>query len=63
VEAIIAQAIAVGRVRDQPVKPLAHVFIGAADEAATCVVRAEDPALARDQMRADLSQLIRALSV
>jgi hypothetical protein len=39
------------------------VFIGALDEAPTCVVRAEDPALARDQMRAVLSQLIRALSV
>ena len=63
VEAMIAQAIAVGRIREQPVKPLAHVFIGSLDEASMYVVRAEDPALARDQMRAVLSQLIRAVSV
>ena len=62
VEAIIAQAIAVGRIREQPVKPLAHVLIGSLDEAAVYVVRAEDPVLARDQMRAALSQLIRALA-
>ena len=62
VEAIIAQAIAVGRIREQPVKPLAHVLIGSLDEAAMYVVRAEDPVLARDQMRAALSQLIRALA-
>jgi len=62
VEEMIAQAIAVGRIRDQPVKPLAHVLIGSLDEAALYVVRAEDPALARDQMRAVVSQLVRALS-
>jgi AcrR family transcriptional regulator len=63
VEGIIAHAISVGRIQDQPVGPLAHVLIGSIDEAAMYVVRAEDPALARDQMRAVLSQLIRALSI
>ena len=62
VEAMISQAISVGRIPEQPVRPLAHVLIGSLDEAAMYVVRAEDPALARDQMRAVISRLVRALS-
>ncbi len=62
VEAMIAHAISAGRIQEQPVKPLAHVFIGSLDEAAMYVVRAEDPALARDQMRAVISRLVWALS-
>ena len=62
---MIAHAISVGqRIQEQPVKPLlAHVFIGSLDEAAMHVVRAEDPALARDQMRVVISRLVWALSV
>ena len=63
VEAMLAHAISVGRIEDQPVRPLAHVLIGSLDEAAMYVVRAEDPVLARDQMRTVVSRLIRALSV
>jgi AcrR family transcriptional regulator len=63
VEAILAHAISVGRIEAQPVKPLAHVLIGSLDEAAMYVVRAEDPALAREQMRAVLSRLVRSLAV
>jgi AcrR family transcriptional regulator len=63
VEGMIAQALSGGRIQDQPVGPLAHVLIGSLDEAAMYVVRAEDPAFARDQMRAVISQLIRALSI
>jgi len=63
VEAMLAHAISVGRIEDQPVKPLAHVLIGSLDEAAMYVVRAEDPALAREQMRAVLSRLVRSLAV
>jgi AcrR family transcriptional regulator len=62
VEAMIAHAISIGRIEEQPVEPLAHVLIGALDEAAMYVVRAEDPALARDQMRAVISRLVWALS-
>jgi AcrR family transcriptional regulator len=62
VEAMIAHAISTGRIREQPVKPLAHVLIGSLDEAALFVVRAEDPAAARDQMRAVIAQLVRALA-
>jgi AcrR family transcriptional regulator len=63
VEAMIAHAISVGRIEEQPVKPLAHVLIGSLDEAAMYIVRAEDPALARDQTRAVVSRLVRALSL
>jgi len=63
VEEMIDNAIAVGRIRDQPVAPLAHVLVGSLDEAAMYVVRAPDPALAREHMRAVISQLIRALAI
>ena len=62
VEELIAEAISVGRLEAQPVKPLAHVLIGAIDEAAMYVVRAEDPAIARDQMREVISRLVWALA-
>ncbi|MDQ6745474.1 MAG: TetR/AcrR family transcriptional regulator [Actinomycetota bacterium] len=62
IEELIAHAIAVGRIHEQPVKPLAHVLIGSLDEAAMYVVRAENLALARDQMRAVISRLVWALS-
>jgi AcrR family transcriptional regulator len=63
IEAMISHAISVGRMVQQPVKPLAHVLIGSLDEAAMYVVRAEDSALARDQMREVISRLVRAMSV
>ena len=62
VEAMIAHAISAGRLEAQPARPLAHVLIGALDEAAMYVVRAEDPAAARDEMRAVISRLVRALA-
>jgi AcrR family transcriptional regulator len=62
VEAMIAHAISAGRIQDQPVTPLAHILIGSLDEAAMYVVRAQDPTLARDQMRAAISRLVHALS-
>lgn len=63
VEAVLAHAIDVGRIRPQPAKPLAHVFIGALDEAAIYIARAEDPLTARKDMRAVITQLIGALAV
>jgi len=61
-EALIAHAIEVGRIPDQPVKPLAHVLIGAIDEAALYVVRAEDRVQAREEMRAVVSRLVASLA-
>ncbi len=62
VEGLITHAIAVGRIPEQPVKPLAHVLIGAIDEAALYVVRAEDPDQARADTRAVVSRLVQALA-
>lgn len=62
VEAMIAHAIDVGRLPAQPVKPLAHVIIGAIDEAALYVARADDPAAAREEMRFVVGRLLAALA-
>jgi AcrR family transcriptional regulator len=63
VQGLLAYAIEVGRIRLQPVTPLAHVLIGALDEAALYVARAEDPDQARAEMNAVLDQLMDALAV
>ncbi len=47
VQSLLAWAIEVGRVRQQPVSPLAHILIGALDEAALFIARADDPDQAR----------------
>jgi AcrR family transcriptional regulator len=60
-EAILRAAMEAGRIGEQPVRPLAHVLIGALDEAALYVARADDPAVARDEMRAVLRRLVRGL--
>jgi len=62
VEGVLAQAIEVERIPRQPVAPLAHALVGALDEAALYVARAEDQAVARDQMRAVLARLIAGIA-
>ena len=59
--AALEQAIAAGAIPAQPVAPLAHVLIGALDEAALFVSRADDPGLARTQMRQVLRRLVQGL--
>ena len=63
VQALLAQAMETGRIRPQPVRPLAHVFMGASDEAALYVAEAADRAQARAEMTAVLDQLIEGLAV
>jgi AcrR family transcriptional regulator len=58
VEVVLAQAMEEGRIRPQPVRPLAHVFMGASDEAALYVAEAADHARARAEMIEVLDQLI-----
>jgi AcrR family transcriptional regulator len=60
-EAILRAAMDAGRIAEQPVRPLAHVLIGALDEAALYVARAADPAAARDEMRAVLRRIVGGL--
>ena len=43
VEAAIQTLLDAGLLADQPVRPLAHVLIGALEEAALYAARAEDP--------------------
>lgn len=58
VEVVLAQAMEEGRIRPQPVRPLAHVFMGASDEAALYVAEAADRPRARAEMIEVLDQLI-----
>ncbi len=57
IEATLQAAIEAGAIEAQPVRPLAHVLMGALDEAAMLVARAEDP----DQMRGEVGQTLGAL--
>jgi AcrR family transcriptional regulator len=63
VEALIAQAVATGAVPDQPVRPLAHVMIGAIDEAALYVSRSDEPEKARAEMLDVIRRLVRAITI
>ena len=58
VQALLSQGIELGRIRAQPVRPLAHVLMGAGDEAALYVAEAADHARARAEMIEVLDQLI-----
>lgn len=61
VEAVLSAAMANGSLIEQPLRPLAHVLIGALDEAALFVARAEDADAAREQMRTVLRALLAGL--
>jgi AcrR family transcriptional regulator len=61
-EAMLAQGIESGRIRPQPVRALAHVLMGASDEAALYVAESADPARARAEMLQILDRLIDVVS-
>lgn len=61
VEAVLQAAIDVGQLEPQPVRPLAHVLMGAIDEAALYVATAEDSRAARVEVTAVLDRLLSAL--
>ena len=58
VQALLAHGIELGRIRPQPARPLAHVLMGAGDEAALYVAEAADHTRARNEMIEVLDQLI-----
>ncbi len=62
IEGVLAHAIEVGRIPQQPVPALAHVLVGALDEAALYVARANDQTAAREQMRAVIARLVAGLA-
>jgi AcrR family transcriptional regulator len=57
----LQSAIEAGAIVPQPVAPLAHVLIGALNESALYVARAEDPAAARDQCVAIIDRILHGL--
>ena len=60
-EQLLKAAIEAGQLRPQPLRPLALVLLGAVDEAAMYLARAEDPARAREEVRAVIRDLIAGL--
>jgi AcrR family transcriptional regulator len=58
VQALLDHGIELGRIRAQPPRPLAHVLMGAGDEAALYVTGAEDRPRARAEMIEILDHLI-----
>ena len=62
IEATLQAAIDAGAIAAQPVRPLAHVLMGALDEAAMLVARAEDPEAARAEVGRTIDTLLGALS-
>jgi AcrR family transcriptional regulator len=61
IEASLQTAIEAGAIVAQPVRPLAHVLMGALDEAAMLVARAEDPEQARAEVGSTLDLLLDGL--
>jgi AcrR family transcriptional regulator len=61
--AAIQRAVDVGAIPVQPVRPLAHVLLGALDEAALLIARADDVVSARREVGETLDRLLTALSV
>jgi AcrR family transcriptional regulator len=62
IEASLGAAIEAGEIRPLPLKPLAHLLLGALDEAAMLVAREQDPA-ARAEVIATLSALLDGFAV
>lgn len=60
-EGVLTAAIEAGQLAPQPTRPLAHVLLGALDEAALYVARAPDVDAARVEMRAAIRTLLSAL--
>jgi len=63
VEGLLDHAVATGSIPRQPVRPLAHVLIGALDEAALYVATAEDPVVARAEVQEVVNRLLAAIVV
>src|SRR6185437_773267 len=62
VQLALESAMEAGAITRQPVAPLAHVLVGALQESALYVARADDPAAARDQCAAVFDQILAGLA-
>ncbi len=63
IEATLQAAVEAGAIAEQPVRPLAHLLMGALDEAAMLVARSVDPELRRIEVGRTLELLLAGLSV
>ena len=61
-EAALQAAMDAGNIPAQPVRPLAHVLIGALDEAVLYISRADDPVTARAEVGDVLGRLLASLA-
>ena len=61
VRASIEASIAAGEIPPQPVDALAHMFLGALNEAALLIARADDPSTARAEVETSLVNLLEGL--
>jgi AcrR family transcriptional regulator len=61
VEATVQAAIQAGLIESQPVRPLAHLLLGALDEGAMLVARAADRGKTRKEVGDSVSRLLEAL--
>jgi AcrR family transcriptional regulator len=61
VQATVQAAIDAGQIEPQPARPLAHILIGALDEAAMLVARADDVKAARREVGNALERYLQAL--
>ena len=63
VKASLAQAMETGLIARQPVDPLAHLIVGALDEAAMYIARAADASAARREMGDSIERMLAGLRV
>jgi len=61
VQAVLQAAVDAGVIDDQPVEPLAHMLLGAIDEGAMLVARADDGGKTREAVGASLERFLDAL--
>lgn len=62
-EGALQRAVDAGRLPPQPTRAAAHVLLGALDEAAMVVARADDPGAARTEMGQTVHRLLEGLRV
>jgi len=60
-QGLLLAGMEAGRIRQQPVRPLAHILMGASDEAALYVAESADRGQARAEMIAVLDRVIDAV--
>jgi AcrR family transcriptional regulator len=60
-EQLLTEAVKAGQLAEQPMRPLAHILIGALDEAAMVIATADDPKRARRETGEVLHRLIGAM--